>query len=630
MLVSARMVHCLFLSCSYVARVYGDGTVLAVEHFPEHADDTGSSKHWADEPVVEALTEAMCAFWFFMCIWGLGKLFGWRYGLEHRCHSASKPTGRSTHRSLATSAVTSSQGKQFGLRTRKATSKFHHDYRHSPSTDQTIQNHCQAGANDPFVAVEADALASAARTGDAEQLPHLLDASMSRLMQEQRLAKPADVVLEVLLLASLRACASKRYFREALQVYSHIADRLGRVCPSVWSLLLWSAVEVGHYKSCGQFIERLSKDGVPTSQDFVNMVRYYVHRRDLDALTDKLKQFQARGWKIDAIARNRALSICATGRSLDLAQALVEHLAAVPMDAIAYNIMMKVFASTGDVLKAFEMYAEMQRANILPNEMTFGILLDACIDHNHMNHAREVFSDLRRSGLELNVILYTTFMKGLVNEGELTEAIGILEEMCTQRNAMPDLVTFSTLAKAFATAGNIAMCVELLERMMRLGIQPDGVLFNMVLTSCAAKPVDPEETQRLFIWLVKRGLKPSTATISVLIKAFSLSKSWRHALDVLEVAPDHYNVWPEPRVYGQLAQSCSQAGCRFEVLETYVAMVRAAGKQGAMVKKSNSTRLHRLCVLSGLGASSAKIFDALNQSEGRVDGSVAVILDGVA
>lgn len=619
---------------SVVLFVHGREEVIA-----RYSEQAGSHAE-PDETLYEALSEGCCALVFFSVVLLGGRAVGWKVGgqPEKKIGKGASGRGKVAIAGHATAEKNRSRSPdQEGQEWQVSRSRA--------SVEQPLRNGSSdedsSGANQPrfsparrthpSLAAEADILASAVRIGNAVQLPQLLDAGMARLAKEDPAAiGSSDAVLERLLVASLRACASKRCFREAIVLYRHVANRLGNVGGSIWSLLLWSAEEAGQFQLCGRFLDRLCQDGVPTSHDFVNIVRYYVYLHDPAALAERLAQLQAGGCHIDVIARNRALGLCTSHRAVDLAQVIVECATSVPMDTIAYNTMMKGFAAVGSLVKCFETYSRMRRAGVTPNEMTFGILLDACIDDGQLEHARQVFADLRQSGLELNVVLFTTFIKGLVNAGELTEAMGILDEMCESQSAQPDLVTFSTLAKALASTGCVMDCLRLLERMTKLGIQADAVLFNTVLTSCASKPVDPEQVNHVFTWLVKRGLKPSTATISVLIKAFSLSGSWTHALEILEAAPDRYNVWPEPRVYGQLAQSCAREGCKAEVLAAYSAMVKAAGKQGTVVKRSNSVRLHRLCALCGLGTSAAKIFDALTISEGRVDASVLAVLEAAA
>lgn len=576
-----------------------------------------------DDPVAEAVGEALFTMSFFVGLWAVGKSLGWKFfakgGKSKKPAFKTVPKSQPEPRALSVEKTP----KQAAPQTKAG------EARGTEAPPPHSQLRARQGKN--VAPTETDLLAAAVRSGKAAELPRLIDASHARLSRSPGSSELTYALMETLFVACLRACAAKRCFTEALALYSHVECRIGKACSSTWSLLLWSAVEAGRFELCGNFLERLLASGSPTSYDFVNVVRYFAHIGDENGFAAAMRRIQACGCQIDVFARNRALSLCTGSPSFGLAQRIVKLVPNVPMDAIAYNTMMKGFANSGDLVQCFGQYAEMRRAQIMPTEMTFGILLDACIDDQQLDHARRVFSDLRDSGLDLNVILYTTFIKGLVNAGELTEAMGILDEMCNNRSAKPDLVTFSTLVKAHASVGNVMDCARLLERMQTMGIQPDSVLFNTILTGCCYRAMDPEQVLHVFSWLVGKGLQPSTATISVLIKAFSLSKSWKHALDVLEATPTRYGIWPEARVYGQLAQSCAKESCGADALAAYIAMVRAAGKQGISIKSSHrashATRLQRVCAQCGQGQRASRITQALSESEGRVNQRVRDVLD---
>lgn len=585
-----------------------------------------------DDPVGEALGEAFCTACFFVSIWACGKSLGWKFGSKDaKKTSKSGLGGQASSRTVPVTkspnqAASRSKIKTFELRTDdEQATPVAHAATAQPRGPPRQGRRSSSGSN---TLAETDLLASAVRAGKAAELPRRIDASIARLSKDT--SEPEHELMEYLFVACLRACAAKGFFSEMLVLYVHVQGRIQKACCSTWSLLLWSAVEASRFELCSLFLERLLDLGVPTSNDFVNIVRYYVHCDDPAGFAGMLERLQARGCQADVFARNRALALCMNSRAFDLAQKIADSVPNVPMDAIAYNTLMKGFANVGDLANCFGKYGEMRRAQIMPNEMTFGILLDACIDDKQMDYARRVFSDLRESGLSLNVILYTTFIKGLVNAGELDEAMEILDEMCAKSTAKPDLVTFSTLVKAHASVGNVVDCARLLDRMVKMGINPDSVLFNTILTGCSCKAMDPAQVLHVFSWLVNKGLQPSTATLSVLVKAFSLSKSWSHALDVLEAAPARYRVWPEARVYGQLAQSCAKENCGNDAIAAYIAMVRAAGKQGITVNSSHNSRLQRLCSQCGQGARAMRIFQALVDSEGRVDQRVRDVLAAAA
>lgn len=623
-------VHAILALTVPVTAAFGDEVAaLSATNLEMASSDTTLSvaSLLFDDAVMEAVVEAMCTLGIFVAVWALGSFFGFQRPAQNT-QGKGRSKGTFTAKSIPVSA-SAQQEPAFPKADTSTDDLSRSSSRSSPDGDRRA-----VGLRSPLT-VETDKLAAAVRADKAPRLPALVDAALARMRARSAVTESQEEQCAQLLLASLRSCAAKRQFAEALAVYDHVVRicggdpcRLG-ACGSTWSLLLWSAVETAEAHRGKFFISQLCTVGTPTSYDLVNLVRYAVQRRDVEEFKAHLDNFFARGCTVDLLARNRALAICVSGRFLDMADALVARVGDVGLDVIAYNTLMKGYATTSNVLKCFELYSKMRSANIEPTQMTFGILLDACIDAQEMDHARKVYSDLKKSGLALNVVLYTTFIKGLVNAGQIGEAMEILDEMSASPGNEPDLVTYSTLVKANAERGSVVEAVKLLERMMKQGISPDSVVFNTVLTGCCAKPMEPAAIMHVFRWLVAHGLRPATATLSVLIKAFAQTEAWDAALEELEAAPTRYNVWPEARVYGQLAQACAKVGHGIGALQAYVAFVRAAANRGIAVNKASSSRLLRLCHSCGQGSAATAIHQAVVKAGSCIDAELVKKLEAI-
>jgi len=607
----SKVANRLLLSSLLLFCASGDANIVPIAHATEL---NSAADAWFIDPLGEACGEAVCALCFFTGVWLWGKASGWKFGAKYNA-KASK------------AALAGKRVVQVVPMEKPSKQVSSNSEGGAPSPKPSVQPRGASRQSRRATSSEADRLARGVRAGRANELPALIDASFARLAGDA--IDPVEL-MEALFVASLRACAARRCFRDALALYHHVQDRIGKACSSTWSVLMWSAVESGDFQHCERFLERLLECGAPTGNDLVNVVKYCIHASDETHLVEVLKTAQLSDCPADLVSRNRAISLCTSSGATDLAAKIVQLTPGVPMDAIAHNSLMKGFSKNGDLPNCCRQYGEMRRAQILPSEMTFGILLDACIDARQLTSARRVFSDLRESGLPLNSILYTTFIKGLVGEGELDEAMDVLDEMSKSVSSPPDLITFSTLAKAHAAAGNVQDCTRLLDRTLKMGIEPDSVFFNTILSACSVKAVDPGQVFHMLAWLVKKGLKPSSPTLSVVVKALSLTKSWSHALDFLEAAPGRYGVWPDGRIYCQLAQACASAGGEQDAIAAYVAMVKAFGKQGLKVDPMQSARLERICAGCGQGRRAASISQALEDSNGRVGDKVLGLLKSLA
>jgi len=471
---------------------------------------------------------------------------------------------------------------------------------------------------------ENDVLAAAVRAGKSRDLPRLLDAAKSRAIAEGIEGLSLQHVMAQYVLSALRSCASRRCFREALDAYDYAADYIGRGCCSTWSLLLYSAVEAKEFARCQDIFEKLCQSGTPSGNDFVNVVRYHaMHLRNATKLKNAIAVMQDTGFCLDVISRNRAIAVCTSNAALDLAEFLATRDAcASAMDAVGYNTLMKGYAQMGDFARCFQIYSTMHGDGCSPSEITFGIMLDACIDATALDRARQVFEDLRNSGLQLNVVHYTTFMKGLTIAGQLGEATQILDEMLASPTTKPDLVTYSTLVKAYADSGKVMDAIRIIERMFAQSITPDTIILNMVLTGCCATPMEPAQIFHVYKWLSHHGLQTSTTTLSILVKALAKNNAFAEALNLLDEAVQRFNIWPEARLYTQLAQACAKPGHALKTVDVYASMVKSAAKQGIAVDDATNSRLYRLCSQYGDSAVATKIYNAVTRAGGYTEAAV--------
>merc|ERR1719171_3447072 len=277
------------------------------------------------------------------------------------------------------------------------------------------------------------------------------------------------------------------------------------------------------------------------------------------------------------------------------------------MDAVAYNTLMKGHLRLSHFEKVFGLREQMVTQGIQLTEVTYGILLDACVSAGDFGMAKAVFEDLRSSGLRLNSVHCTSFIKGLVAGGQLQQAGVLLQDMLKSPNTAPDLVTYSTLVKAYADRGDVESAVRAVDQLMAQGITPDEIVFNSVLTACSVQTPEPATVIELLQSLVRRGLRPSSATLSIVLKALALKGAWEESLKLLKEAPSKFGTKPEQRLFSQLAQASVKAGHGRIAYEAYIAMSAAAEMRNEQVDSEITERLLRHLAHCGDSETLAKL-----------------------
>lgn len=90
-----------------------------------------------------------------------------------------------------------------------------------------------------------------------------------------------------------------------------------------------------------------------------------------------------------------------------------------------------------------------------------------------------------QEGLELDLLTYTTLIKGLASKGLMVEARQVFDEML-RREIRPDLAVFDLLIRAYEKKGDMAAASELL-----LDMQTRGLVIVLSVEDCS-KQCDSE------------------------------------------------------------------------------------------------------------------------------------------
>lgn len=453
------------------------------------------------------------------------------------------------------------------------------------------------------------------RAGASKSLPHYIAEAIKRGVP------PNDEQLE----SMLKMCTSKKAFADALQAFDAASSKDLQGTASTWSCLLFCAVESGQFGRCPAFYDKLRALRSPSSEDFMNMIRFVVHTKQPTRLAPVLKEMRAVQSTPDNITYNRALAICVCAEQLEMAEQLLEEMMSLEgvCDAVTYNTLIKGWARAGNIDRCFALHELMLSENVTPSEVTFGILLDACVGAGMHDRAAKVFKDFQASGCELNAVLYTTLLKGLARAGQLDQAMKIFEQMCSSK-VVPDLVSYSVLIKVHCDAGKLEVALQLLDRLVQQGLCPDEIVYNNLLTGCAERK-SSALGQRLLEDMMQYRIRPTNVTLSIMLKIHVSCKEWDAAVELLDTSPVKFGIACESRLYVQLLQACIRDRQGKRVKEVCEAMLKRSTADEATVG-----RLLQQCISFNMLDSGAELLECLLPPRGKVGAKDANALLSIA
>ncbi|XP_057828991.2 pentatricopeptide repeat-containing protein At1g11290, chloroplastic [Cryptomeria japonica] len=257
-------------------------------------------------------------------------------------------------------------------------------------------------------------------------------------------------------------------------------------------------------------------------------------------------------------------------------------------NSVSWNAMIRAHVENGNLEEAIEIYNQMQAAGVVPDNMTFPIVLKACASLGALQQGKEIHEKVVRFGFEdnvfvgtaivdmylkcgnvevarqvfdkmpqRNVVSWTAMIAGCVQNGFAKEALELFGTMMLIADVKPCVVTVSSILPACTRlealdhgkeihsvvvkygfeADNFVSC-SLIDMYAKCGnledacqlfdkmSQKDVVLWTAIIAGCAQNG-NADEALKFFYQMHCNGMKPNPLTISSVLPAFGHLKNLR-------------------------------------------------------------------------------------------------------
>lgn len=147
---------------------------------------------------------------------------------------------------------------------------------------------------------------------------------------------------------------------------------------------------------------------------------------------------------------------------------------------VSWNLMIAVNAQNGFARAGIDHFNVMRRSGIKPDDGTMVPLFQACEDIAVGKLGEGIHGFIITSGLSASVTISTALLDLYSKLGRLNDSRKVFEELIR-----PDRVAWTAMLAAYAVHGYGKEAVELFERMVKGGVEPDHVTFTHLLSACS-------------------------------------------------------------------------------------------------------------------------------------------------
>uniref|UniRef100_A0A7S4N868 PROP1-like PPR domain-containing protein n=1 Tax=Guillardia theta TaxID=55529 RepID=A0A7S4N868_GUITH len=151
-----------------------------------------------------------------------------------------------------------------------------------------------------------------------------------------------------------------------------------------------------------------------------------------------------------------------------------------------FNSLISACTLFGKPQDTFRMYEMMQLEDVAPDMITFNALMDCCLKHELLSHARKVWDDVRNADLLPNVKLVRSYTKLLVSCRQLTQAVELLSK-CRAMRLEEDEENYLTVVEGLSAQRRPLAALEILLSLKDTRLKkPSPAMLKAVVYGCVA------------------------------------------------------------------------------------------------------------------------------------------------
>ncbi|XP_058754113.1 pentatricopeptide repeat-containing protein At2g33680 [Vicia villosa] len=149
-------------------------------------------------------------------------------------------------------------------------------------------------------------------------------------------------------------------------------------------------------------------------------------------------------------------------------------------DVVLWTSIITGYVQNGDYEGGLNLYGKMQMERVIPNELTMASVLRACSSLAALDQGKQMHARIIKYGFKLEVPVGSALSAMYAKCGSLDDGYLIFWRMPAR-----DVISWNAMISGLSQNGHGNKALELFEKMLLEGIEPDPVTFVNLLSACS-------------------------------------------------------------------------------------------------------------------------------------------------
>ncbi|KAL9235148.1 hypothetical protein vseg_009936 [Gypsophila vaccaria] len=281
---------------------------------------------------------------------------------------------------------------------------------------------------------------------------------------------------EVTLLTMISECGKIEALDTGKQLHGYVLRRGFDMTVALGTSL------VDMYGKCGEIrISRAVFDslGKKDVMAWTALISAYAQQKCIGEAIELLVLMKEDGIRPNQVTMASLLSVCADVSSLEIGKWIGTYIdkEGIEVDVVLQTALVDMYAKCGDIDSAYKLFDKAMRRDVgLWNAMMTGFGI-----HGYGEAAMELFIDMEKPGIKPNDVTFIGLLTACSHAGMVTEGKRVFEDMPKKYGLVPKIEHYGCMVDLLGRAGLLQEAYEMTQTMP---VKPNTVVWGALLASC--------------------------------------------------------------------------------------------------------------------------------------------------
>ncbi|KAH7301108.1 hypothetical protein KP509_23G012500 [Ceratopteris richardii] len=287
-----------------------------------------------------------------------------------------------------------------------------------------------------------------------------------------------------------------------------------------------------HNEDAVQVLQVMNQNGVePNKVTFLYQLKLSSSSKSIEQGKRIHHQVCARGLESDLFLENTLINMYAKCNKLNDASYIFHKLSI--QNLVSWSAMIHGYAENGHGEYALEMFLQMRKKGIRPDEVTYVSVLKACGAIRALEHGRLIHIDALKCNIVSNVFVGSVLIVMYLKCGSIPDARRVFDRL-----SIRNVVSWSSIIEGYVEQGQSEEALKLFKDMHKARVEPNAITFISSIKACAGIGAT-DQGKLIHGNIIEQGLESELLIANTLVDIYAKGGCFEEAVRVFDTAPIH-------------------------------------------------------------------------------------------